>query len=676
MAIASFSAEAYALSIDGYSVYPNHPRIWFLQDDTGMQNASQLLSVADVRKLVLGPNSEYFHNLGGKSGGNTKNARSARVQAFRYVIYRSESDAKEAYQNLISIEPNFNEYEAVDVVVPAACAYDWIYNWLAKPGNEILLTTATKKLRTIGRIAMSLGNHGPFSNITSAAYRGGGLLHVGIALGDQEMIDMAYAYYRDELLKTANMVGIDGGWGEGLAYMNELYAKNMILGAELLFTATEGQLNLFTSANPFFVNYIPFTLFAIRPDFTYPHWSDIENFSPQYSRDLRENLLPLTFRFSSRLGQHLLSKLDNNYGYQSMYEVLWKRSAPASAKPDTIYTSNPDRSHLFHGIGLAIMRTGFAPDDTYVSFKASNWLSSHVHADAGHFEIFKNGPLAIDSGSYDEWGSRHMRNYYARTIAHNALTIYDPDEPLSHFSGYVNDGGQLYWDHNVFPTYQDGARGILPGSPFHAATIQNYSEHADFTYVGADLTGAYSSGKATNVDRQLFYFPNDKNALIVIIDRVTVTNRRFPVSFLLHYDGILAVSRNAFMVSNGVSKLYGKVLLPAIATLTQRGPYEVSATSYPPSVEYPESGKGRLEVTYSSQESNDLFFITILSVDQQTPSAAVRENAKSISIEFTYAEKQMEISTSRLPRQSAGSVSINGRKISLENSVLTETVRP
>jgi hypothetical protein len=359
-----------------------------------------------------------------------------------------------------------------------------------------------------------------------------------------------------------------------------------------------------------------------------------------------------------------------------MYEVLWKRSAPASAKPDTIYTSNPERSHLFHGIGLAIMRTGFAPDDTYVSFKASHWLSSHVHADAGHFEIFKNGPLAIDSGSYDQWGSRHMRNYYARTIAHNALTIYDPDEPLSHFSGYVNDGGQLYWDHNVFPTYQDGARGILPGSPFHAATIQNYSEHADFTYVGADLTSAYSSGKATNVDRQLFYFPNNKNALIVIIDRVTVTNRRFPVSFLLHYDGILTVSRDTFMVSNGVSKLYGKVLLPAAATLTQRGPYEVNATSYPPSVKYPESGKGRLEVTYSLQESNDLFFITILSVDQQTPSASVREGEKSISIEFTYAEKQMEISTSRLPRQSASSVSINGRNVSLGSGILTETVKP
>jgi heparin/heparan-sulfate lyase len=450
----------------------------------------------------------------------------------------------------------------------------------------------------------------------------------------------------------------------------------MILAAELLFTATEGRLNLYTDANPFFSRYIPFTLFVIRPDFTYPHWSDIENFSPQYSRDLRENILPLTFRFSSGLGQYLLSKLEKNYGYQSMYEVLWKRDAPAAARPDKAYTSNPGLSALFRGVGLAIMRTGFTPDDAYVSFKASHWLSSHVHADAGHFEIFKNGPLVIDSGSYDEWGSRHMRNYYARTIAHNTLTIFDPDEPLSDFSDYVNDGGQLYWDHNVFSTSQEGVKGIMPGAPFHAATIQNYVEHADFTYVCADLTSAYSSGKISNVDRQLFYFPHGNNALIVIIDRITVTNRRFPVSFLLHYDGTLAVSRNVFVVSNGVSKLYGKVLLPTDAALTQRGPYEVGTTSYPPSVEYPESGKGRLEIRYSSQESKDLYFITVLSVDQQVPAATVQEGAETISVEFTYAGKPMRISTNRSPQPLASNLAINGRKVSLESGALAEASRP
>ncbi|MHB8624067.1 MAG: heparinase II/III domain-containing protein [Sulfuricaulis sp.] len=663
------STQTFALSVGGYPVYPNHPRIWFLADETGLQKTDRLLSVAEVRQLAYGQNSIYFHRLNVKYGDNKNYARSARVMAFRYVITGSDNDAEDAYESLMKVETNFSEYEAVDVVVPSACAYDWIYNWLAKPGNEALFSSATEKLRSIGRFVTNLGDHGPFSNITSSAYRGGGLLHVGIALGDQEMIDMAYSYYRDQMLKTANLVGSDGGWGEGLAYMNEIYSKNMILGGELLYTATAGRLNLFTDTNPFFAEYIPFTLFTIRPDFTYPHWGDIEHFSPQYNRDLRANLLPLTFRFHSGLGQYLLSKLDDSYGLQSVYEVLWKRDSPAAVDPESMHTDTRKRSTLFRGLGLAVMRTGFAPDDTYVSFKASHWLSSHVHADAGHFEIFKNGPLAIDSGSYDEWGSTHMHNYYARTIAHNTLTIFDPNEPLSDFSGYVNDGGQLYWDHNVFSTYQEGVKGTAPGGPFHAADILSYSRHNDFTYISADLTGAYSN-KALNVGRQFFYFPNAKDALIVIIDRVFLKDRQFTVSFLLHFDGELSFSQNDFSVSNGKSTLYGKVVLPAVAVLIRRGAYEVNGYNYPPKVELPESGRGRLEVRSPRQASNSVWFVTLLSVEHLVPRVILSKSEETVSLKFTYAGVPIRISTDSVPHPSATKIMINGKEISLDTGIL------
>ncbi len=664
-----------ALNVGGYPVYPNHPRIWFLRDDAGLLKASRLLSVAEVRQLAAGHNSVYFHKLRVKSGGNKDYARSARVQAFRYVISGSDKDAKDAYEDLMKVETNFSEYEAVDVVVPSACAYDWIYNWLARPGNEALFAAATGKLRSLGHIAMSLGNHGPFSNITSSAYRGGGLLHVGIALDDQEMVDMAYTYYRDEMLKTSNLIGIDGGWGEGLAYMNEIYSKNMILGAELLYTATAGRLNLFTDANPFFSKYIPFTLFAIRPDFSYPHWSDIENFSPQYNHDLRANLLPLTFRLHSGLGQYLLSKLEDSYGLQSVYEVLWKSDTPGVVKPESIYTDNRGHSSLFRGLGLAIMRTGFAADETYVSFKASNWLSSHVHADAGHFEIFKNGPLAIDSGSYDEWGSRHMHNYYARTVAHNTLTVFDPEEPSSDFSGYANDGGQRYWDHNVFDTYQEGVEGTAPGGIFHAAGIQSYLSHYYFTYVSADLTDAYSN-KVSNVCRQFFYFPNAKDALIVIIDRVFLRDHRFPVSFLLHFNGELTVSQNDFTMSNGISTLYGKVALPVVAVLTRHGAYEVNGADYPPRMELPESGKGRLEARYSAQNTNSVYFVTLLSVDQKVPHVILSESTEAIILKFTYAGIPIQIKTDKVPHPSATNITINGKAIALDAGIVMEPSRP
>ncbi|MBI3776335.1 MAG: hypothetical protein HY273_12440, partial [Gammaproteobacteria bacterium] len=127
-----------ALTVDGYPIYPKHPRLWFL-NETRTENAGQVLSVDEVRQLAKTQNSTYFKNLSVTSGGTTNRARNARVEAFRYVVSSSTEDAKSAYRSLMSVETNFSQYEAVDVVVPAACAFDWIYNWLAEPGNENFL---------------------------------------------------------------------------------------------------------------------------------------------------------------------------------------------------------------------------------------------------------------------------------------------------------------------------------------------------------------------------------------------------------------------------------------------------------------------------------------------------------------------------------------------------------
>ena len=70
---------------------------------------------------------------------------------------------------------------------------------------------------------------------------------------------------------------------------------------------------------------------------------------------------------------------------------------------------------------------------------------NHQHLDAGAFQIYYKGALAIDSGLYSgssgAYGSPHCMNYYWRTIAHNSLLIHDPQETFGR-DGYGNDGGQ------------------------------------------------------------------------------------------------------------------------------------------------------------------------------------------------------------------------------------------
>ena len=74
--------------------------------------------------------------------------------------------------------------------------------------------------------------------------------------------------------------------------------------------------------------------------------------------------------------------------------------------------------------------------------------------DLGHFSIYYKGHLALDSGIYqgkdadNGWGKENYVNYYSRTIAHNSLLIYDPDEPKP-VGGWkekakARDGGQIF----------------------------------------------------------------------------------------------------------------------------------------------------------------------------------------------------------------------------------------
>ena len=115
-------------------------------------------------------------------------------------------------------------------------------------------------------------------------------------------------------------------------------------------------------------------------------------------------------------------------------------------------------SRIFRDDGLVIARSGWGWDAPgkpvrrhvgHVSV-AAPYYGDHAHYDNNHFDIYYKGELAIDSGRYDDdWGMEQTPdiikseffNYYQRTIAHNTILVYDPDEKME--MGVVNDGGQL-----------------------------------------------------------------------------------------------------------------------------------------------------------------------------------------------------------------------------------------
>ncbi len=230
---------------------------------------------------------------------------------------------------------------------------------------------------------------------------------------------------------------------------------------------------------------------------------------------------------------------DPNVGYKSMKDL-----------PLSTYLPAPK--------GGMIARTGWADgyDSPAVVAEMSideYWTQGHQHLDAGEFEIYYKGALATDTGYYQAgrngdkaknegntvYGTVHFHNYQRRTIAHNCMTVFDPNEPLSNYNGYANDGGQLYHGGEKLRL---SMREYMAGEEeLHVAKVlgHEFGEdliQPDYTYLKGDLQKAYGD-KVPEYERS-FMFLNLKNtehpAALIVFDRVVSKDKSFEKKWILH----------------------------------------------------------------------------------------------------------------------------------------------
>lgn len=129
-----------------------------------------------------------------------------------------------------------------------------------------------------------------------------------------------------------------------------------------------------------------------------------------------------------------------------MERLYFKGKAPDDL-PLTRFSGSP--------FGWMIARTGWGENSVIAEMKINeHFVGNHQHLDGGSFQIYYKGPLAIDAGAYSGssggYNSPHNKNYFKRTIAHNSLLVYDPDEKFAchNYGGAnkssfaANDGGQ------------------------------------------------------------------------------------------------------------------------------------------------------------------------------------------------------------------------------------------
>ena len=201
---------------------------------------------------------------------------------------------------------------------------------------------------------------------------------------------------------------------------------------------------------------------------------------------------------------------------------------------------------------LTLMRSGWKPTDTFLSFSCGDFGGWHNHHDWNTFTIFRGGELAIDpAGTY--YAGTHRQEWHMRTAAHNGILVRDPKEKSwkgRKGTSVPNDGGHRFVSLTYSPPHtRTGAPNAVLTTERRARFHDEFSmgkiivfEPGDsFDYVAGDATRAYTypwSGLGDNPSRrveeavrQIVFLKPD---WIVIFDRVESTRPEFIKQWLMH----------------------------------------------------------------------------------------------------------------------------------------------
>jgi hypothetical protein len=223
-----------------------------------------------------------------------------------------------------------------------------------------------------------------------------------------------------------------------------------------------------------------------------------------------------------------------------------------------IPSENLPKARFFENMGQIFMRSGSGNEDTYALFSADGILKQHRHYDNNNFVIFKKGFLALDAGTRPQPGL-HLSHYYARTVAHNCITIRMPGETMPKYwdsgpapgeeksSGYPNDGGQ----NNIL-----------------GSKIIAFDEKEDYVYIAGDATKSYNKNKTNQVVRQFVFLPPD---IFIVFDRVNSAKAEYSKTWLLHTAKEPMINGQEFHSGQGEGMLFCKTVFPENAKLKKIG---------------------------------------------------------------------------------------------------------
>ena len=222
------------------------------------------------------------------------------------------------------------------------------------------------------------------------------------------------------------------------------------------------------------------------------------------------------------------------------------------------------------GAGFVQTRSSWDADATYLFFKCGDRYTAHQHLDVGNFLIYKHKELVGDSGYYDTFDGDHAVNYYIRSIAHNTILVFDPDEQFKGLRNpdrtvtMANDGGQMHdWpQHNGAAVDMGDWR--KNEKLYDIADMVAFNDRGSYLYVAGDCTRAYNPAKLEHFTRQIVFI---RPGTFIIFDRVKSTKPEFKKTWLLQAMKTPEKKDGKLIITHGKGRLFVQTLLPESAVV-------------------------------------------------------------------------------------------------------------
>ncbi|MEN6426891.1 MAG: heparin/heparin-sulfate lyase HepB [Phycisphaerales bacterium] len=524
------------------------------------------------------------------------------------------------------------------MMVTGAIVYDWCYSLLTPEEKQAFVKELVRLAKT-QECGYPPTGQGSVTGHSSEAMIMRDMLSAGIAIYDEfpEMYRLAAGRFFREHLPARNWLYGGHAYHQGDSYGPHRFSWDTY---PLWIFDRLGAGNVYNPEQRF----VPYLwIYTTRPDGQRLRAGDTFAHSAPRGRPWDQyigTLLTASY-YDDGILLDQFQRQTGSGGNETIFEVLWRDT---KLQPRSIETL-PLSRYFGSPFGWMVARTGWGQDTVIAEMKINEYnFVNHQHLDAGAFQIYYRGPLAMDSGLYSgssgAYGSPHCLNYYWRTIAHNSLLVYDPNEDFGR-RGYGNDGGQR------LPNGRSEARNLsvllTPENGYRTGKILSHgfgpdSQKPAFTLLQGDITMAYSK-KVRQVTRS-FVFLNlgdtEVPAAMVVLDRVVSLDPAFRKYWLLHTLEEPRVDSTSALVDctqhGNRGRLTLDVLLPAATNLALDkvgGPgrefwvFGTNCANDPDPQRFQrgsmEPGAWRIEVSPRTAAAED-FFLTVMQVtDCQSP---------------------------------------------------------